>query len=224
MAPGRAPAPHGGGEGPSGGTAGGDGGNAGRWLRRLLPGLAALALLAAAGWIVQRFSGAGAKEAAGAPAPSLEAWELLGCWSVRVEPWFVAAAEGDGRPQARFAPPEGGGVPRSFEPPDTVMLLPDSVDRWGRALPSYRAVRRTAAARAGRHLRWLVNGDTLWLVWSEGGTRAGLALRPSGDSLVGQARALSAPDSVDASAGASAARVNCSTGRREGRRPARPRR
>lgn len=184
-----------------------------------------LALLAAVGWLLRRASrpGGGGVEA---PAPPLEAWELLGCWSVRVEPWYVTpAAEGE-EPGGRFASPGGGGLPASFAPPDTVMLLPDSVDRWGRALPSYRVAPRSAAAagRAGRHVRWLVSGDTLWLLWSEGDTRAGLALRSSGDSLVGRARALSGADSMDASARASATRVNCSTGEREGRGSGRRRR
>lgn len=163
---------------------------------------------------------------------ALPTWELVGCWEVRLTGWratpdtLPSGADGagprppspDGRPEPddREAP-----LPRGVEPPVRVMLLPDSVDLWGRVLGSYRAVALDPgaptrapvgeAARGARSLRWLTGRDTLWLIWREGGTRAGVALTPHDGHLRGSARALSGP--ADLSAGAEAWPVNCATGR-----------
>lgn len=156
----------------------------------------------------------------------LRAWEMLGCWEVRLTSWTatpgpVGPERGGGRAggDARSAP---GAHPDALEPPSAVMLLADSVDLWGRVLGSYRAVPMEAgrtgpaavgeAARAARSLRWFTAGDTLWLIWSEESTRAGVALVPHDGHLRGSARALA--DSADVSAGAEAWPINCATGER----------
>lgn len=164
----------------------------------------------------------------------LPTWDLVGCWEMRLTGWTTTPDAG--RPSADAAaprPPErapegsrpdrGDAPPRSLRPPGRVMLLADSVDLWGRVLGSYRAVPLDPdaparapvgeAARTARSLRWFTSRDTLWLIWREGGTRAGVALTPHEDHLRGVARALSGDS--DLSAGAEAWPVNCATGRVE---------
>lgn len=191
-------------------------------MRRLFRfALAVLLVLAAAG-LARELTTSPATGQGDRPRLDLHPWSMLGCYRVRVEPWSVAPAAG-GRAGSRdpggtgsARDPAGTGPPESFRPPETVVLLPDSVDRWGRSLPTRRAVRLTGDGRPGRRLRWFVHADTLWLLWSEADSRAGIALRSSGDSLVGRARALGRQDSVDATARAAAWPVNCWTLGREG--------
>lgn len=162
--------------------------------------------------------------------PELHRWDLVGCYALRVGPWRASwrddsAGAGAGRDGLT---PGGGGegpgtgprpsadgrgleVPASFRPPERLRLLPDSVDRWGRALPSRRAVPLDGTGPPGRSLRWTVHGDTLWLVWSQADTRAGVALRRAGDSLAGRVRTVRGADSLDATAPASARPINCWT-------------
>lgn len=160
---------------------------------------------------------------------ALPTWDLIGCWEVRLTGWRATpetapSAAGPGPPalDARSSPDgEDGTLPRGVDPPARLMLLPDSMDLWGRVLDSYRAVALDPgaptrapvgeAARGARSLRWLTARDTLWLIWREGGTRAGVALTPHDGHLRGAARALSGP--ADLSAGAEAWPLNCATGR-----------
>ena len=177
-------------------------------------------------------AGARSGPSAAREAPALPTWELVGCWEVRLTGWRAtpdtAASGADpagSRPPSLDVSPAprdaGEDRPRGVEPPVRVMLLPDSVDLWGRVLGSYRAVALDPgaptrapvgeAARGARSLRWLTASDTLWLIWREGGTRAGIALTRHDGHLRGAARALSGDD--DLSAGAEAWPVNCATGR-----------
>lgn len=213
----------------------GDGRRAGRrrWLPRVAAGAAALGLAAVAGRLLA--PGPTGGRASERSAPALHRWDLVGCWDLRVGEWRVRwrsdSAAGDGaarasprpgadagaRPDAPGAPdgraptPAGGRLPASFDPPSRLVLLPDSVDRWGRVLPSRRAEPLGGDDHPRRSLRWLVRGDTLWLVWSEADTRAGVALRRAGDSLAGRIRTVRGGDSLDATAPASARRINCWT-------------
>lgn len=138
----------------------------------------------------------------------LARWELVGCWELGLDPWRVTRTDTGAR--ARSAPPPRTAMP--VDPPGHVMLLPDSVDPWGRLLDSYRAVPAGDTADDDRSLRWFVRADTLWLVWSRADVRGGIALRRLGGRLRGRARAMG--DSVDASARAEAWPVDCSTLRR----------
>lgn len=199
-----------------------------RWPLRVAAGAAVVALLAVAARVVVP---GGSDTGADRERPKLHRWDLLGCYDLRVGPWRVSwrgdsaarrVSPGDrsaGRGSEADAagpdqPPDRreAGVPASFEPPARLMLLPDSVDRWGRPLPSRRAVPRDGIDRPGRSLRWTIHGDTLWLVWSEEETRAGVALQRAGDSLTGRIRTVRGGDSLDATAPATARRVNCHTG------------
>lgn len=155
------------------------------------------------------------ERASPAPTVELRPWRLLGCWELRYDGWGEVDAPLSDRSVGADGEPEG-----ALTPPRAVMLLPDSVDPWGRVLPSYRAVPAAdAEERAGRSLRWLVEADTLWVLWTEAGVRAGAALRRSGDSLVGSVRAVRRAggerDSMDLNARATALPINCATGERE---------
>lgn len=180
--------------------------------------LVAVLLIGLGEWI--RGRAAGSTEPA--PRPDLRAWGMLGCWDVRVEPWILEAW-GGARPGAlggevgdgARSPGTSGSAPAGLAPPERVMLLPGAVDRWGRRLPSRRAVALPESAQSSRRLRWFVRADTLWIVWSEGTARAGVALFADGDSLAGMARGVDRADSLDGSAPARAWRVNCATGLRE---------
>lgn len=197
-----------------------------RWLRLAAAAAVAVVLVVAGRDLLRDTSGT---EGDGAR-PELHRWDLVGCYDLRVGPWRASwrgdsagAPRGSGGRTAGGERGDAGGepgpsaegtgleVPASFRPPARLMLLPDSVDRWGRALPSRRAVALDGAGRPSRSLRWTVHGDTLWLVWSEGDTRAGVALRRAGDSLAGRVRTVRGADSLDATASASARPINCWT-------------
>lgn len=136
----------------------------------------------------------------------LSRWELVGCWELDLGPW--RSTRQDTVPPSRGRPAPPAAVP--VAPPRHVMLLPDSVDPWGRALDSHRAVPvGEAGSEDSPPLRWLVRADTLWIVWSQVDVRGGIALRRQADRLGGRARAVG--DSVDASARAEARQVSCST-------------
>lgn len=158
-----------------------------------------------------------------APEPaSLHPWRLVGCWRLRYGAWG-----GVDVPAGERSPGGEGAPTGALAPPRTLLLLPDSMDEWGRILPSYRAVPAVEdSGREDRSLRWLVRRDTLWVLWTEGSARAGAALRRSGDSLMGTVRATERTDDGrgrDLSARAVAVPVSCAGGARE-REPARPRR
>lgn len=144
--------------------------------------------------------------------PDLRRWDYVGCYDLRVDPWTFS----------RYVATTDSASRALMTAPSRVMLLPDSLDEWGRGYGTLRA-----APLAGNHderlvrtLRWFVRADTLWLVWAAGATRGGVALFADGDSLVGSAVSLRA-DSAQGSAGAGAWRINCSTLERD-RTPARP--
>jgi len=192
-----------------------------RWLRwALVLGVAVLLVLL-------RRPGVPRAEPDGEDGLALQPWEMLGCYRLLVRPW------GPGVPgvlpdSLLDQTARAGRATASVAPPSGVLLLPDSVDRWGRVLDSYRArtigdggagASPVGSRRTDRHVRWLVSGDTLWIIWSEGRARAGVALRSVGDSLLGSARARLGSDSLDLGARALAWPVNCATGDRE-RRPA----
>lgn len=190
---------------------------------RVLWTAAAVLLVATAAFYLAPRLASGGSDAAPPERTDLRAWSLIGCYDLRVDPW-VDHAPGTGeapRPGANdgWLPGEGAAGPApsgsSFDPPAGIMLLPDSADRWGRALPTHRAVPLDDGGRPGRSLRWMVRDDTLWVLWSEEETRAGVALSRAGDSLVGSGRALGAGDTVDVVARASARPINCHTGRWE---------
>lgn len=198
-----------------------------RWIG---PGI--LLLVVAAGVGYHLLSKTRSRPVDGAGRRTLPTWEMVGCWEIRLTSWTAtpepapASDSGSAGPPPRSldpAPrPAPGAVPlpRGVEPPGTVMLLPDSVDLWGRVLGSYRAVALGpeepvrapigTEARRARSLRWFTARDTLWLIWREEGTRAGVALTRHEGRLRGAARALS--DSFDLSAGAEAWPLNCATG------------
>ena len=150
--------------------------------------------------------------------PDLRRWSLQGCWELEVEPWA-----GTGTADAPAGSAEAAGrLPAPLTPPDRVMLLADSVDLYGRDLPSFRAVPVPwDRERPERALRWFTRADTLWLLWRERGVRAGIALFREGEIFSGSARALG--DTLDVTARAEAWPINCATYRRQtGRRPDRP--
>lgn len=149
--------------------------------------------------------GSDPEEPAAVERPDLRAAALLGCYVLRTGPWSYSFPSG--------AAPARHRLPPALEPPARVALLADSADRHGRDLASFRAEAIPAAERPERDLRWTVRADTLWLVWSEPGARAGAALFAGGDSLAGTARGVT--DSVDARGPAAAWPINCSTLGRE---------
>ena len=140
------------------------------------------------------------EELAPPPRPDLNPWDLLGCYELRVDPWEAQAFE---------AAPDSVTLP----PPPLVMLMPDSIDEWGRAQATRRAVPLGGDGDdpLADILRWFTRADTLWLLWSDGITRAGIALLDDGDSLLGRARSFSAADSSDLTALAAAWKINCAT-------------
>ncbi len=146
--------------------------------------------------------------------PDLRRWDLLGCYDLEIGAWdfgrYVASAD-----SASLA---------LLSPPARVMLLPDSLDEWGRSFGTHRATPLGGSHDLDslRSLRWFVRADTLWLVWSAGPARVGLALFARGGGFIGQAASLRA-DSAQGTAAAAAWPVNCATKRREPTR-LRPRR
>lgn len=151
--------------------------------------------------------------------PELRPWDYLGCYDLEVEPWSYERVVRQGELSVResAAPPAGASTRLT---PDRIRLAADSVDEWGRELDTYRAMALDADREEVREdrLRWFVRADTLWLVWSDGPVRGGVALFASADSLMGSARSFSRRDSLDATARATAWRINCATYAREGSR------
>lgn len=116
-------------------------------------------------------------EGEGAEGPDLHPWALVGCHALRLESWRGSPA-GEGvdpegplpRTRAAAGPDRDGASPESelsssaeellssVAPPSEVMLLPDSVDRWGRVLSSYRAAPLPGAGRRDGSLRWFGRG------------------------------------------------------------------
>ncbi len=148
--------------------------------------------------------------------PVLHATRMTGCYALELGPWSP-----------------GGAAIEAL--PDHFLLLADSLDQWGRAHDTYRAVPLDAATggagdpgpdrRAGPSppdtpdgeipYRWFVRADTLWLVWTRGEALGGVALRGGVEGLVGRARISAQADSLDVTARARASRVNCATRRPE---------
>lgn len=177
-----------------------------RWIRHVALGLLALLL------VVEGLDRLRSDEPADPPVDpaDLPRWELVGCWELDLGPWRVTRPDTAARSRGRRPAPPSAPASVPVSPPRHVMLLPDSVDPWGRALDSHRAVPVSEpGSDDGLPLRWLVRADTLWLVWSQSDVRGGVALRQQGDRLRGRARAMG--DSVDASARAEAWQVSCST-------------
>jgi hypothetical protein len=158
--------------------------------------------------------------------------EMLGCWELDTGEWFFTPA------QAAASAGTVDSVAASISPdsasmallvlPDQVLLLSDSIDEWRREYVTYRAapVAGEHDPRLADYLRWFIRADTLWLVWSDRSTRAGLALLAGDDRLTGAGRAYlasSGGDRLDGRVSVSAWKVNCATGlterKREGPRP-----
>lgn len=179
------------------------------WFRAVV--IVAAALVLAVATALQRTSGPPVEETV--ERPGLHPWSMLGCYALRLGTWGASPAESLPRGDTAGRGLTAGAVEllSSVAAPSEVMLLPDSVDRWGRVLPSYRAAPLPISRDAEGSLRWFVRADTLWLLWSRRGVRAGAAMLQTGDGLRGRARALGGADSLDASAPATAWPVNCST-------------
>lgn len=157
---------------------------------RALAALTALLFLAGISILVRR---------TGRPAPpvverpALRAGALTGCFALDLGPWAPAAD-----------PP-----PRV---PGTVLLLADSLDRWGRRHETYRAAPFPDTIADGTPYRWFVRADTLWLVWATDEELGGIALRAGAAGLDGRARVASHSGVRDVTAAAHATHVNCATG------------
>lgn len=200
------------------------------WFRAAV--IVAAALVLAVATALQRTAEPPVEEAV--ERAGLHPWSMLGCYALRLGTWDASpvgsastgdtvSAPGPGAESDGDDSLPGGGTSESgltagaeellssVAAPSEVMLLSDSVDRWGRVLPSYRAAALPIFRDAETSLRWFVRADTLWLLWSGRGVRAGAALLETGDGLRGRARALGGADSLDASAPATAWPVNCST-------------
>lgn len=181
------------------------------WVRSLLALIVALTVLRVMEWAMAPVPSA---ELASERPPDLRPWDYIGCFDLEVDPWSFSryVASSDSADQALLVAPR------------RVMLLPDSLDEWGRGYGTRRAAPLSGEydERLARSLRWFVRADTLWLVWTAGAIRVGVALFSHGDSLTGRALSLRA-DSAQGTAAAGAWKINCSTFERYGAR-ARPRR
>lgn len=181
------------------------------WVRSLLALIVALTVLRVVEWVM---APAPPAELAIEPPPALRRWDYIGCYDLKVEPWSFSryVASSDSASRALLAVPS------------RIMLLPDSLDEWGRAYGTRRAAPLSGDHDEGvaRSLRWFVRADTLWLVWAASSTRVGVALFAEGDSLIGRALSLRA-DSAQGTAHAGAWKINCSTFERDVA-PSRPRR
>jgi hypothetical protein len=182
------------------------------WFRAVV--IVAAALVLAVATALQRTSGPPVEEAV--ERAGLHPWSMLGCYALRLGTWGASPVESASTGDTVSAPGSdltagAAELLSSVAAPSEVMLLSDSVDRWGRVLPSYRGAALPISRDAATSLRWFVRADTLWLLWSGRGVRAGAALLETGDGLRGRARALGDADSLDASAPATAWPVNCST-------------
>lgn len=155
--------------------------------------------------------------------PDLNAWDLTGCYSLRVDPWefdrlvVLGAAARDSIDTAlQDDPSVVASEIELFTPPARVRLVADSTDEWGRDATTYRAFALGEdAERLEGRMRWLVRADTLWLIWSDRDARAGLALFADGDTLVGGGRAVSRSAAVTGTAQVSAWPIDCATLERE---------
>ena len=181
------------------------------WVRSLLALIVALTVLRVVQWGMAPTPPA---ELVTEPPPDLRRWDYIGCYDLEVDPWSFS----------RYVANSDSASRALLTAPCRVMLLPDSLDEWGRSYGT-----RRAAPLPGDHdealarsLRWFVRADTLWLVWAAGATRVGVALFADGDSLTGRALSLRA-DSAQGTAAAGAWKINCSTFERDGAL-ARPRR
>lgn len=173
------------------------------WVRSLLALIVALAALRVFEWAT---APAPPAELPVGPPPELRRWDYTGCWGLHVDPWsfsrYVASSDSVSR--------------AILTPPSRVLLLPDSLDEWGRGYGTLRAAPLSGDydKRLARSLRWFVRADTLWLVWAAAATQVGIALFADGDSLVGRALTLRA-DSAQGTAAAGAWRINCFTFERD---------
>ncbi len=136
--------------------------------------------------------------------PDLVKWDMPGCYALRVDPWDWTT------PASNASELD---VPAFLTPPTRVRLMADSTDQWRRPRTTYRAVPLTGDhdPRMGEYMRWVVRADTLWLLWSDGRAGGGIALRQSGDSLLGRARAFDRMQELDGDARAAAWRIDCAT-------------
>ncbi|MFW6193873.1 MAG: hypothetical protein ACOC83_10345, partial [Gemmatimonadota bacterium] len=147
------------------------------WFRAVV--IVAAALVLAVATALQRTSGPPVEEAV--ERLGLHPWSMLGCYTLRLGSWGASPAGSASTGDTVPAPGSGltadaAELLSSVTAPSEVMLLPDSVDRWGRVLPSYRAAPLPISRDAEASLRWFVRADTLWLLWSGRGVRAGAAL------------------------------------------------
>ena len=196
-------------------------------LRDVAVGLAALALVN----FLVRGRGSEVDEPVTIVRTDLNAWELTGCYALRVDPWDFerlevpgVASEDTGATAADSSSAAASDVTASpdapamelLDPPARVRLVADSTDEWGRDATTYRAFALgDDAERLEGRMRWLVRADTLWLLWSDREARAGVALFAAGDSLVGAARATSRVASITGDARAAAWPIDCATFERE---------
>jgi len=143
--------------------------------------------------------------------PDLVKWEMPGCYVLRVGSWSR---------EATYADTSAVGFPAFLTPPTRVRLMAASTDWWGRAQTTYRAVPLTGDhdPRLRDYMRWVVRADTLWLIWADGRSGGGVALRSVGDSLLGRARVFDRAAAIDATASAAAWRLDCLTLEREPKR------
>lgn len=120
-------------------------------------------------------------------------------------------------------PWEGEADAEELALPRELMLLPDDFDQWGRDYPSFRALALPVGGEPtpdpDTPFRWFTRADTLWVVWSEGRARGGVALREREGRLSGRVvvRRPNAPGEVTAPARAWP--INCHTRARPGWRP-----
>jgi hypothetical protein len=122
--------------------------------------------------------------------PALRLLDMPGCYRLSSQPW-----------------PDGTDGVRAL--PEHFMLVADSLDEWGRTYDTYRA--EPLDGVRDEAYRWFVRADTLWVVWAEADVRGGLALRRSGDGLLGRVRVGGGQAAVDVTARVQAWRVNCGT-------------
>jgi hypothetical protein len=181
------------------------------WVRSFLVLIVALTALRVVEWGMAPSPPA---ELPSEPPPDLRSWDYIGCYDLKVDPWSFS----------RYVANSDSAARALLTAPSRLMLLPDSLDEWGRAHGTRRAAPLSGDhdERLARSLRWFVRADTLWLVWAADVARVGVALFADGDSLIGRALSLRA-DSAQGTAAAGAWKINCSTFERD-RSLARPRR
>ena len=151
---------------------------------------------------VHYFRSLPARVPVGPDRPDLIRWALPGCYQLETGPWSFGSGE--------IAEAD---VPEALVPPSRVLLVPDSFDVSHRSFTTYRAIPMAEPNHEAlrRNLRWFVRADTLWLVWSDGYARAGIALFEEEEGFRGLGRAFSTADSLDGRMTAAAWKVNCAT-------------